>query len=622
LRIQSTWLLGGTLPYSPIEAHGVIGDLSTIALVCTNGTIDFLCLPEFDSPTCFASLLDEHRGGYFSLHPRGDAYTCKQIYLPDTNVLLTRFLSEELLTEVFDFMAISAEGQPQFVVRMVHSIKGTAEFVFECRPALDYARVPHRAAVGENVAEFIAQNDEKMRFRLCWNLGAKGETRADDGGAAGSFTLNKDEWAYLIFEHSKQGEPLPDLSHGAMQALLAATQDYWRAWVSQSRYRGRWREMVNRSALALKLLTSRKYGSMVAAGTFGLPETFGGERNWDYRYTWLRDASFALYALSRLGFTEESHQFMGWLRDRVTKSDGQHGPLQTMYSIRGETKLDEYTLGQFSGYRDSRPVRVGNAAYSQLQLDIYGELMDAIYLATKYGDALPYQDWKDCQDLIAYVEENWRKPDEGIWEVRAGRKEYLHSRVMCWVAVDRAIRLAYKRSLPAPLEEWQNLRNDIYGSVFADFWNEDLHALVAYRGADYVDASALLMPLMRFISPADPKWLGTLKAIECNLVEDARVYRYKEQNSEVDGLRGTEGSFTACSFWYAECLARCRQTAKAHGMFERALSYGNHLGLFAEELGTSGRHQGNFPQALTHLALISAAYYLDKDLAGELGAWR
>jgi GH15 family glucan-1,4-alpha-glucosidase len=520
-------------------------------------------------------------------------------------------------------MTISAEDAPQLVVRMAHAIRGDVEFDFECAPALNYARDAEDASSGEGFAEFIARDDAGMRFRLSWNLGQRADVKTNrSGGAKGSFELKKEAWAYLVFERSKDGEPLPDVSHDAMQGLLNVTRDYWRGWVSQSNYRGRWREMVSRSALALKLLTSRKYGSIIAAPTFGLPETIGGERNWDYRYTWLRDSSFTLYAFLRLGFVEESQRFMDWLKDRIAKADGQHGPLQVMYSIRGETKLDEYTLDEFSGYKGSQPVRIGNAAYSQLQLDIYGELMDAIYLATKYGDALPYARWKDCQDLIAYVEKNWRAPDEGIWEVRAGRKEYLHSRVMCWVAVDRAIRLSHKRSLPAPLQEWQMLRNEIYESVFTDFWNEDLQAFVAYRGADYVDASALLMPLMRFISPSDPRWVATLKAIEKHLVEDARVYRYHERNREVDGLRGWEGSFTACSFWYAECLARCRQTEKAHGTFERILGYGNHLGLFAEELGPRGEHLGNFPQALTHLALISAAHYLDKDLSGDLGVWR
>jgi GH15 family glucan-1,4-alpha-glucosidase len=609
--------------YPPIEDHGVIGDLSTVALVCTRGTIDFLCLPEFDSPTCFASLLDKDRGGYFSLHPRGDQYSSKQMYLPDTNVLLTRFLSEEAQVELFDFMAISEGNQPQFVVRIVHVIQGAADFDFECLPALNYARDQQATTVGDNFAEFIGEDHEKMCFRLAWNLGRKSKVKAKDSrGVTGSFALEKDEWAYLVFEHSKQGDPLPNLSHEAMQALLKGTRDYWRAWVSQSKYRGRWREMVNRSALVLKLLTSRKHGSMVAAATFGLPETIGGVRNWDYRFTWLRDSSFMLYALLRLGFTEESLQFLRWLADRVAKSDGQQGPLQTMYSIRGETELDEYTLDHFSGYRNSKPVRVGNAAYSQLQLDIYGELMDAVYLATKYGDGLPYRGWKQCQELIEYVGKNWRVPDEGIWEIRAERKEFLHSRVMCWVTVDRAMRLSYKRSLPAPLAKWQTLRNDIYESMFTEFWNEDLQALVAYHGANFVDASALLMPLMRCISPADQRWLGTLRAIERDLAEGSHVYRYRQQSTEVDGLHGMEGSFTACSFWYAECLARSHQTTKAHEMFEGALSYGNHLGLFAEELGSRGEHLGNFPQAFTHLALISAAYYLDKDLSGQLGTWR
>jgi GH15 family glucan-1,4-alpha-glucosidase len=613
--------------YPPIEDHGIIGDLSTIALVSTNGTIDFLCFPDFDSPTCFAALLDQERGGYFALRPRGDEYSSKQMYLPDTNILLTRFLAETSLVELIDFMTISEEGEPQGLVRMAHVIRGTVEFDWECRPALNYARDQLRTVEGDNFVEFAghsdAQSDAKVRFRLSWNLGIASAMRIEKGsGVAGRFTLQQDQWAYFVFEYPKDNEPQPNTSHEAMQLLLEETQSYWRAWIRQCNYQGRWREMVHRSALVLKLLTSKKYGSIVAAPTFGLPETIGGDRNWDYRYTWLRDSSFTLYALFRLGFTDESNQFMRWIKDRIVQSDGQHGPLQVMYGIRGETKLDEYTIDQFSGYRGSRPVRVGNAAYSQLQLDIYGELMDAVYLATKYGDALPFQAWKNCQELITYVAKSWRLADEGIWEVRAGRKEHLHSRVMCWVAVDRAIRLAYKRSLPAPLEEWQLLRNEIYESVFADFWDEEVQALVAHRGAKFVDASALLMPLVRFISPADPKWLATLKAIERDLVEDARVYRYREQDREVDGLRGTEGSFTACSFWYAECLARCRQTEKAHEIFERALGYGNHLGLFSEELGPRGQHQGNFPQALTHLALISAAHYLDRDLSGDLGTWR
>lgn len=613
-----------------IEDHGIIGDLSTVALICTNGTIDFLCLPDFDSPSCFAGLLDQERGGHFSLHPQGEGYTSKQMYVPDTNILLTRFLSEGSVTEVFDFMTISEPDGPQLIVRMVHVICGTGEFEFECLPALNYARAQQNLKTGDDFAEFAARDAEGMRLRLHWNLGENARIAANEAGKVkGSFALNKDGWGYLVLEHSKEDEedskarePVADLSHDAMQRLLDSTRSYWRAWLSQCNYKGRWREMVHRSALVLKLLTSRKYGSMVAAPTFALPERIGGERNWDYRYTWLRDSSFMLYAFVRLGFVEESQQFMKWLKDRIAKSDGQHGPLQTMYSIRGETQLDEYTLDQFSGYRDSKPVRVGNAAYSQLQMDIYGELMDAIYLATKYGEALPYETWKDCQELIAYVTKNWRAPDEGIWEVRAGRKEFLHSRVMCWVAVDRAIRLAYKRSLPAPLAEWQALRNEIYESVFTDFWNEELHALVAFRDANHVDASALLLPLMRFISSADPKWLSTLKVIERDLVEDARVYRYREQGDEIDGLHGKEGSFGACSFWYAECLARSGQTEKAHDMFERMLEYGNHLGLYAEELGAQGQQLGNFPQALTHLALISAAYYIDKDLAGGQGTWR
>jgi GH15 family glucan-1,4-alpha-glucosidase len=400
------------------------------------------------------------------------------------------------------------------------------------------------------------------------------------------------------------------------------TAQFWKAWISQSNYKGRWREMVRRSALLLKLLISRKHGSLVAAPTFSLPEHVGGVRNWDYRFTWLRDAAFTLYALIRLGFVDETEAFIEWLRDRLG-DDAQRGPLQVMYGLDGRQNLDELSLDHLCGYENSRPVRIGNAAYTQLQLDIYGEMMDSVYLANKYGHAVSHQRWQDIQRILKWLENNWQRPDEGIWEVRGGPREFLHSRLMCWVAFDRALRLAFKRSLPGPVGAWQRTRDAIRDDIFNNFWDAELQTFVQAKGTKEVDASALLMPLMRFISPVDPMWLATMRKIEERLIEDTLVRRYEINRSHVDGLPGTEGSFTACSFWYVECLARAGQLEKAQLLFEKLLGYANHLGLYSEELGADGRHLGNFPQAFTHLALISAATYLDRALSGTKDAvWR
>jgi len=380
--------------------------------------------------------------------------------------------------------------------------------------------------------------------------------------------------------------------------------------------------MINRSALMLKLLISRKHGSIIASPTFSLPEEIGGARNWDYRFTWIRDGAFTLYALIRLGFVEEAEAFIEWLKGRLS-DDAERGPLQVMYGIDGRQKLDEITLDHMEGYQASTPVRIGNAAHRQLQLDIYGEMLDSIYLANKYGDPISHAGWRDVQRILAWLGKNWQRPDEGIWEVRGGAREFLHSRLMCWVAFDRALRLAQKRSLSAPLHEWLSARDAIRKDIFNNFWDEELQSFVQSKGTKDLDASVLLMPLMRFISPVDPVWRSTMHAIQTRLVEDTLVYRYEAQRTCVDGIPGGEGSFTACSFWYIECLARAGDLEKAQLLFEKMLGYANHLGLYSEQLGSNGRHLGNFPQAFTHLTLISAATYLDRVLSGtETAVWR
>jgi GH15 family glucan-1,4-alpha-glucosidase len=438
-------------------------------------------------------------------------------------------------------------------------------------------------------------------------------------GVEMTFSLKEGENRVFLFSEDcpETDEPLDE---GLLRRRFEDTAQYWRAWAGKSRYTGRWREMISRSALVLKLMTDQEHGSIIAAPTFGLPEHTGGERNWDYRYVWPRDASFTLYAMMRLGYVEEAQQFQRWLTS-LLDYDSEQGPLLVLYGIDGRHEIPEEMLDHLRGYRDSRPVRIGNAAYSQLQLDIYGEMMDAFYLASKYGEGISHDSWLSTKRVLEWLAKNWNRPDDGIWEVRGGRQNFLHSRLMCWVAFDRAIRLAEKRSLPGPIDWMNATRDTIANDIHDNFWSEERQSFVQRLGSTDVDAAVLLMPLMRFISPTDPRWLATLKAIEEELTVDTLVYRYRTE-SGLDGLAGAEGAFTACSFWFIECLARAGKLEKARLLFEKMLGYANHVGLYAEELGRGGQHLGNYPQALTHLALISAATYLDRALSGDLPTWR
>jgi len=595
--------------YQPIEQYGVIGDLNTVALVGMDGSIDFMCFPHFDSPTIFAGLLDHRRGGAYRIAPVLDGARRKQLYLPDSNILLSRFLSEEGVAEITDFMTIAEGEHSHDLVRIVKTIRGEVRFRVTCDPKFDYARRPHRVEQRDGEILFLPEGKgiSALRFRSPIPLT---EVR---GAVAGEFRLRAGETASFVLEEATPGIPSPSGGEEYVGRSLEVTLSYWRRWMARSTYRGRWREMVNRSALALKLLTSAHDGSIVAAPTFGLPEEIGGIRNWDYRYAWIRDASFTVYALIRLGYTEEAAAFMRWIEDRCRELR-EDGSLQVMYGIDGRHDLPEEVLSHFEGYRRSSPVRIGNAAASQLQLDIYGELMDSVYLYNKYGDPISYDLWTDLVRLIEWVCGNWTRKDEGIWEVRGGRQEFLYSRLMCWVAVDRAIRLAQKRSFPAPLDRWHRVRDTIYRDIFDGFWNPGRKTFVQHRGADTLDASSLLMPLIRFVGPRDPRWISTLRAVETELVEDSHVYRYRTFGSGGDGLPGREGTFTMCSFWYVECLSRAGELEKARFTFEKMLGYANHVGLYSEELGPRGEHLGNYPQAFTHLGLISAAYNLDRRL--------
>jgi len=605
------------MSFEPIENYGVIGNMRSIALVGVNGSIDFLCYPNFDSPTVFAALLDEDAGGCFQIQPQLKTMRVRQLYLPDTNILLTRFLAEEGVAELTDYMPIGTDReQPNEIVRTLAVIRGKVEFKMRCQPRFNYGTCGHSVNIEERCAIFSPASDTCSPMALYSTTALRRQSQ----DVTSEFSLRAGESVTFVLGGIRSQGERPEMEF--VEQRFQETARFWKEWIAKSKYKGRWREMVNRSALMLKLLISREHGSLIAAPTFSLPEQIGGVRNWDYRFTWLRDATFTLYALIRLGFVEETEAFIDWLKGRLG-DDAERGPLQVMYGIDGRQKLEELTLDHLQGYQHSRPVRIGNAAYQQLQLDIYGEMMDAIYLGNKYGESISNSGWQDVQRILEWLGKNWQRPDNGIWEVRGVAREFLHSRLMCWVAFDRAVRLAQKRSLSAPFDVWLRTRDAIREDIFTNFWDEDLQSFVQSKGAKDLDASVLLMPLMRFISPVDPLWLSTMKAIEARLVEDTLVHRYEAERTHVDGLPGGEGSFTACSFWYIECLARGGQLEKAQLLFEKLLGYANHLGLYSEQIGPSGQHLGNFPQAFTHLALISTATYLDRVLSGkDDSVWR
>jgi GH15 family glucan-1,4-alpha-glucosidase len=502
----------------PIHDYGVIGDLHTVTLVGTNGSVDWWCYPHFDSPSVFASILDDRSGGRFQISPAEQAST-RQLYMPDTNVLVTRFLASAGVGEVTDFMPIRDREAREFdhkIVRRLEVVRGSMRFRVTCRPAFDYARAAHTTHIGGGGALFVSRMG---RFALL----TKAELHPDEHGVMADIVLHQGECVWFEMFALDDDDPMPEqcTPTESLKDALQNTVRYWRRWLASGQYTGRWREMVNRSALVLKLLTFQPTGAIVSAPTTSLPEAVGGVRNWDYRYTWIRDASFTLYGLLRVGFTEEARHFMEWLGARILEPlpDG----LQIVYGIDGRAHLDEHELHHLDGYRGSRPVRVGNGAFRQRQLDIYGELMDSVYLYNKHHE-----------------------------------------------------RQAFVQSY------------------------ED-HVL---------DASALIMPLVFFMSPTDPRMLSTLDVIQKELVSDSLVYRFKQMETN-DGLPGDEGTFSMCSFWLVEALTRAGRVDEARLIFEKMLTYAKHLGLYSEEVGLTGELLGNFPQGFTHLALISAAYNLN-----------
>ena len=606
--------------YPNISDHGLIGDLQTAALVSTDGTVDWFCCPRFDSPSVFASLLDATRGGHFQIRPKRDDYVTRQLYLPDTAILVTRFMTPDGVGEVHDFMPVAGTTATDRhrLVRNIRVVRGTMKFVIDIQPRFNYGRTSHKLDFSEHGAVFRS-DDMDLSVQGIAGPGTQlrdlGLTIEHDGdGLKWTRTLHEGEIGGVVLE-SNAGLPNRLLPPDEAQNLADDTTRFWKNWLSQSTYRGRWREMVARSAMTLKLMTYAPTGAPVAAPTAGLPEQTGGERNWDYRYTWIRDGSFSVYALLGLGYQEEAARFGMWMRDRVSDlaDAGESGPLRIMYRVDGSSDLTEETLDHFEGWRGSQPVRIGNGAADQLQLDIYGEALDALATADGHGLQMAHQGWQAISKIIDWLCEHWDQPDEGVWETRGGRKDFVYGRFQCWVAMDRAIRLAQHRGKPANLTRWTAERDRIYNQVMERGYSSKIGAFTQHYDTEVLDSSLLLMPLMGFVAPRDPMWLSTLSAMDRELVSDSLVYRYNPSASS-DGLAGDEGTFSLCTFWYVDALARAGRLDEARLVFEKMHTYANHLGLYSEEIGSTGEQLGNFPQAFSHLSLINAAINLDHQL--------
>ncbi|KAF7732143.1 hypothetical protein EC973_006398 [Apophysomyces ossiformis] len=676
---------GRTRGYLPIENYGIIGNMHTVALCGMDGSIDFLCYPKFDSPSVFCRMLDKDKGGHFSITPTQAHTTNKQQYLPNSNILTTRFMSDDGVSEITDYMHVPEQNQRTsskpllpWIIRTVRIIRGQVHLRMECYPAFNYAldehttehsqndtllsdaadqgklypedEVPHYAGKGAIFRSPSLRMDLRYLVK-CGDFECPAVNLVIDHDAAkhgfkgpgvyAEFELEETQEVTFVFRQLPP-EPTPSesmsqrrlrlaydppLTASLIEALFRQTAKFWQGWINQCAYHGRWREKVMRSALTLKLLTYEPTGAVVAAPTFGLPEAIGGPRNWDYRYVWIRDASFTIYALLRLGFTQEAGKYMQYIEARCNDLN-EDGSLNIMYSIDGEKRLDEVDFDHLDGYRSSRPVRIGNGAYDHLQLDIYGELLDGIYLYNKYGAPVSYDIWVAVRKLVNYVCDNYHRPDMSIWEVRGSKQHFTYSLVMCWVAIDRGLRLAEKRMFPCPdRDRWLKTRDEIYEIIQLKCYNKKLQIFTqSVESPDAVDASCLIMPLVFFSSPTDPRMLSTIQRIllppeKGGLVVNDLVFRYNFLTTD-DGVGGLEGAFSMCTFWLVEALARAGKYDKkflmrAVVMFERMLSYANHLGLLSEEVARSGELLGNFPQAFTHISFISAAFNLDRVLSGS-----
>lgn len=599
-----------------IAEHGLVGDLRTAALVATDGTIDWFCPGRFDAPSVFAAVLDAD-AGHWRLGPDDPEARSQQYYHPETNILVTRFMTERGVAEVQDFMPVLRahdDAHRQRLVRRVVGLRGSVDLTMHMAPRPDYGATEPDLDVHDDVVRF-ADGDVHLALSSTVDLDV------DDHAATARLSLGPGEAALFVLEVLAPGEEPHGCSASDVEELFDGTAAFWRGWLSQSTYTGRWREWVDRSALTLKLLCHEPTGGIVAAPTTSLPEVIGGSRNWDYRFVWVRDAAFSVYALLRLGFTEEASAFVRFLSERLGEAaDGEEterlGPLRVLYDLDGGTP-HERELDHLAGHRGSRPVRVGNQAVDQLQLDVYGELIDSVYLFDKHSRGISHDAWTDLTRIVGWLMDSWERPDAGMWEIRGEPRTHTTSLVMCWVAVERMMRIARRRGLPGDLTELAATRDAIYERVMTDCWNDEIGAFTAFAGGDVLDAGTLLMPMVKMVAPDDPRFLSTLARIEERLVTDSLVLRYDDEEFD-DGVGGgdAEGTFSLCSFWYVEALTRAGRLDDARLALEKMFTYANHLGQYAEQVGLNGEQLGNFPQAFTHLSLVSAVINLDRSLSG------
>jgi GH15 family glucan-1,4-alpha-glucosidase len=580
-----------------IEDYAVVGDTMTAALVGRDGSVDWLCLPRFDSGACFASLLGTPENGRWSLRPADDVTATRRRYLPGTLILETVYGTPTGTVRVTDFMPVRQEHAD--LVRIVEGVRGEVTMTTELVVRFDYGRtVPWVRRLDDGALSLVAGPDALY-------LHTPIETHGHDLRTIAGFTVREGDSVpfTLVWDWSHHEPPAPPDPYAA----LAETTTYWERWSARSTYDGPWREAVQRSLITLKALTYVPTGGIIAAATTSLPERLGGVRNWDYRYGWLRDATFTLQSLLGAGYTEEAAAWRAWLLRAVA---GVPAELQVMYGPAGERRLPETEAPWLAGYEGSKPVRIGNAAVEQFQLDVFGEVMDALHQARRAGIAHDDSSWAFQQKLLAFLGTAWREPDEGIWEVRGPRRHFTHSKVLAWVAFDRAVASVTAHGHDGPVDEWRATRDAIHAEVCANAWDASRETFVQHYGATEVDAALLLIPLVGFLPADDPRVVCTVAAIQRDLCDGGLVHRYRT-DAGVDGLPPGEGAFLACSFWLVDYLALAGRHDEAVELFERLLALRNDVGLLSEEYDTAaGRLVGNFPQAFSHVSLVNAAYAL------------
>ena len=581
-----------------IEDYGLIGNTHSAALVSRSGSIDWLCLPRFDSGAIFAALLGDERHGSWQLRAKDREARIFRRYRPGTAILETRFETEMGAATVIDFMPPPADNSVNEVIRLVRGDRGVIEMATTILFRLDYGRlVPWLQRTAKGI--FAVAGPDAVRLYTPVELDNRNLTTQAE------FAVHAGEYVPFVLTWFPSHRQPPAV--GDAVGLMDRVERFWRDWSASSTYQGPWNEVVERSLITLKLLTYSPSGGIVAAPTTSLPESLGGSRNWDYRYCWIRDATLTLYAFLTSGYHDEAIAWRNWL---LRAAAGSPKDLQIMYGLHGEQRLQEFTLDWLPGFAGSAPVRVGNAAFSQFQLDVYGELIGSLHAARRYGIDGSEAAWSLASVIVEHLARIWHEPDEGIWEVRGSARHFVHSKLMAWVAFDRMIASASIYGLSGPLERWRRIRDEIHADICRNRFNAERNTFVQYYGGATVDAALLFIPLVGFLPPDDPRVLGTVTAIERDLLNNGLLRRY-DTDDGFDGLDGDEGAFLACSFWLCDVYHLCGRDADALKLFKHLLGFANDLGLLSEEYDPCGvRQLGNFPQAFSHVALINTAYAL------------